>query len=182
MLVLLLAMSLPFTYGGCGGGGGGGGAGGGGAVGTAPTISDVKFYKIVDGVPVETLIFDIGDKFNFDLFASDPDLDMDTCYIEEYLLPDIDVPYGPTIELILPTQTAVDMVYFAEEDSTVDGPAGTWRECFWMVDTAGNESNEFCVNVVVNAAAAPAVYLDKSLAPENVFDWSNITIEGEAVE
>jgi len=74
------------------------------------------------------------------------------------------------------------MVYFFIENTIVDGPAGNWRICFWIVDIAGNESNEFCVNLVINEVAAPAANLNKSLAPEGVSDFSNKTVEGEAVE
>jgi len=63
-----------------------------------------------------------------------------------------------------------------------DAETGIWRYCFWIVDSAGNESNEFCEHILINETAGPEANLNKSLPPEGVFDFSNITIEGEAVE
>lgn len=171
--IFLIALSLPFTYGGCNGGGGGDDSG------TPPSISSVILYKIVDGTPTETLIFDIGDEYNVNIYASDPDLNMSTLYVSEYLLPDLDTPYYPTGETILPSQVAADMIYFLIENGVVAGPAGDWRVCFLIIDGAGNESNEFCLNIVINEGATS---LSLDWAPESVFDFSNEIFEGEAVE
>lgn len=183
-LITLVVLSLSFSYVGCdGGGGGGGGAGGGVDPGTAPTILSVKCFKIVDGVPIESLIFDTDDLFNWNITANDPDLDMDTLFLSTFLGPDYDTPYEPDIEMVLPSQLDPTMEYFfIEPIKLTEIEAGNWRLCIWIVDIAGNESNEFCVNIVVNDVAALKAKLNKSLAPESVFDWSNKTIEGDAIE
>ena len=83
-LITLFVLSLSFSYVGCPGGGGGGGDDNG----TAPTISSIKLFKEVEGVPIETLIFDTGDIFNWSIIANDPDLDMNTLFMSPYLSPD----------------------------------------------------------------------------------------------
>ena len=177
--IILIALLLPFTYGGCSGGGGGDD----GDRGTAPEISPVILLKIVDGVPTQTLSFDVGDIVNISVIATDPDLDMNTLFTTPYLAPDFDSPAEPDIELELPSQTDPTMEYFFNNFIEIsEDLVGNWRLCFWIVDNAGNESNEFCVNLIINEAAGLRVNLNKSLAPEGVFDFSNETIEGEAVE
>ena len=187
-LITLVILSLSFSYVGCPGGGGGGG--GGDDHGTAPTISSIKLFKVVEGVPIETLIFDTGDLLNWSIIANDPDLDMNTLFISPYLSPDFDFPAEADIELILPSQLDATMDYFfVEPIGITEDLAGNWRLCFWIVDKAGNESNEFCVHIVINEGAAPAAAvppasLSLGLAPEGevMFNFLNNSIEGEAVE
>lgn len=146
---LSLNLIIPFLFflAACGGGGGGDGTP---PPTTAPTISSVTLYKVVNDTPVESLSFDIGDMVNIEIIANDPDLDMSTLYISQFLLPDLDTPYEPISENVLPSQQGADMTYFFIEPIEIGGPAGNWRSCFMIVDGAGNESNEFCVNAVVN--------------------------------
>lgn len=175
---------MPYIYGGCAGGGGGGGN-----QGTTPSISSVLLFKMVAGAPVETLTFEIGDEFNINVFATDPDLDMHTLYASQYLFPDLNSPYFPIAEFIMPTQTDTNMVYFLITNSEVVGPAGDWRICFYIVDEAGNESDDFCVNAVINGPAAPAAAvppanLSLGLASEGegAFGFANQTIDGEVAD
>jgi hypothetical protein len=80
-------------------------------------------------------------------------MDMNTLFISSYLLPNLDSPYDPIAEKILPTQAGPTMEYYFVEPIEIEGPAGNWRICFWIVDNVGNESNDFCVNMIVNEAA-----------------------------
>ena len=140
MFVFILGLVLPFVYGGCNGGGGGGNDNST----PAPEITSVALLK--NGQ--QTLTFEIGDMYNLAVHAFDTDLDMEKIFIDQFLLPNLDAPYYPTTEFILPSQSEVNMVYFLLEDGQVTGPAGNWRICFLIVDAVGNESNEFCVNIV----------------------------------
>ena len=149
-VAILFAILISF---GCGGGGGGGDV----PPTTAPTISSLTAFKIVNGVPIETLSFDIGDMSNIEITASDPDLDMNTVFISQFLLPELDSPFFPTSEQILPSQSDPNMKYFFIDPIEIVGPAGNWRMCIWIVDKAGNESNQFCINAVVEPPPQPPV-------------------------
>lgn len=150
MFVFILAFTLPFTYGGCNGGGGGGDNNDNVITGTAPEITSVQLFKVNKyGEITPTLTFSIGDLFNIHVSAFDVDLDMAKMFVDQFLLPNIDAPYYPTIDLFLPMQNEISMIYYLIESTEVQGPAGDWRICFLIVDSAGNESNEFCVNTVI---------------------------------
>jgi VWFA-related protein len=151
---LILIIPFLFFLAACGGGGGGGD---GTPSTTAPIISSVTLFKVVNDTPVESLSFDIGDTVNIEINANDPGLDMTTLYISQFLLPDLDTPFEPISENVLPSQQGADMTYFFIEPVVIDGPAGNWHSCFMIVDGAGNESNEFCVNVVVNEDETPGL-------------------------
>ena len=117
----------------------------------APRVHGVALFKVDEfGFKTETLSFTIGDLANLEVYATDPDLDMQTLYFEEYWLPNPD-EYHLTGEMILPSQSGPDMTYFLIEPIEITGPAGNYRMCFWIVDKVGNESNEFCVNYVANS-------------------------------
>ena len=131
----------------CGGGGGGGSDDD--DRGTAPVVEEAVLYRMVQGVMMETLAFDVGDFANLDVVASDPDLDMRVMYMTEYLAPEMVVSYGPVVESVLPSQVAFRMRYFLLEDVEVTGPVGDWRICFYVVDGRGNESNDFCLNYLI---------------------------------
>jgi len=68
-----------------------------------PEISSVRLSKLIDGQYVETSNFEIGDTANILVIAVDPDLDMDTMYIDEYLSPDFKTPFD-SLEIILSSQ------------------------------------------------------------------------------
>ena len=61
--------------------------------GSPPEISSVRLARLIDGQYVETSSFEIGDAANILVIAVDPDLDMDTMYIDEYLSPDFKTPF-----------------------------------------------------------------------------------------
>ena len=172
-VAILFSILISF---GCGGGGGGGDV----PPTTAPTISSITAFKIVNGFPIESLSFDIGDMSNIEITASDPDLDMNTVFISQFLLPDLDSPFFPTSEQILPSQSDPNMKYFFIDPIEIVGPAGNWRMCIWIVDKAGNESNEFCVNVVVNATEEPLNSAPVAHAgpDQNVKTGSEVTLDG----
>jgi hypothetical protein len=48
------------------------------------------------------------------------------------------------------------MRYYMIEDTTVVGPAGKWLICFWIVDQAGNESPDFCIEIIIKDNEANA--------------------------
>ena len=50
--------------------------------GSPPEISSVRLARLIDGQYVETSSFEIGDAANILVIAVDPDLDMDTMYID----------------------------------------------------------------------------------------------------
>ena len=108
-----------------------------------PTIEDAAFFK--DGV--ESVSFKIGDAVNFAIIAVDGDKDMEDLNVEQYLYPDLQTPlYNGS--LILPDQTDKRMEYFTLSSFLIDGPAGEWRTCFYIVDSEGGESRDFCINTV----------------------------------
>ena len=128
-----------------------GGGGGSDTPQTAPVIDGVHLVKpdqfSFDDIPQD--YFFIGEKYNVEIRATDPDLDMAALYVNQYLLPNLDSPFYQTVEIVLPTQEGPQMMYFFIEDQTILGPVGDWRVCFMIVDAAGNESEEFCIHVVV---------------------------------
>lgn len=130
----------------------GGGGGGGNDNGTRPVIADLVMYERnpITNEYEESYVYEIGDMVNFEVYASDPDLDMDTLYASQYLLPNTTEPYYPESTQLLPTQSDADMIYYLLEDVEIEGPAGNWRFCVYIVDERGNESDEFCVNIVTN--------------------------------
>ena len=98
---------------------------------------------------VESLWFEIGDEVNFDIFASDPDLDIYSIVITEYQ------HIGNEWVLVihntdtLPTQQATDYHYYFLGNLIVPGPAGNYKDCLYLIDSEGNESNEICLNTLV---------------------------------
>jgi len=141
-----------------------------------PEISSVRLSKLIDGQYVETSNFEIGDTANILVIAVDPDLDMDTMYIDEYLSPDFKTPFN-TVEIILFSQADPTTEYLLET-AEVTGQVGSWRNCFLVVDSAGNESNEFCVNYMLAEDSTTA----RSLSPSGGIDFSSSTIDDRIVE
>jgi len=116
---------------------------------TAPDIVEVILYSAEgDEELLPSNSVRVGDRTNFEVYATDPDLDMVTLYISQHLLPS-ELHYGNDIEILLPTQSNKDAVYWLLEDRRATGPVGEWRICFWIVDKLGNESEEFCVHSLI---------------------------------
>jgi hypothetical protein len=128
-------------------GSGGGGGGGGGTNGTAPKITDANIY---DSNWIETYSFTIGEDANFAIYASDPDLDIESCEISEYYPADSTTPYNGPVSMALPSQSQTDVFYYNIDPLEVTGPAGSWRIEFQIIDAKGNQSNIFKVYVSVN--------------------------------
>ena len=99
---------------------------------------------------IATASFTIGDYVNFEVYATDPDLDMVKLYITQYHPQDSTTPYlGPDL-MSLPSQSAVDMIYYPIDPIEVTGPAGSWRIEFQIEDSKGNESNVFRIYASVH--------------------------------
>jgi hypothetical protein len=129
----------------------GGGGGGGGAPssppGTAPTITNVVIYDVYW---IPSLSFDIGDYANFEVYATDPDLDMTTLFITQYHPADSNIPYYGPDTMSLPSVSTADTYFYTIDPIEVTGPAGSWRIEFQIEDSKGNDSNVFKVYVSVH--------------------------------
>ena len=143
--------------------------------GSPPEISSVRLARLIDGQYVETSSFEIGDAANILVIAVDPDLDMDTMYIDEYLSPDFKTPFD-SLEIILSSQVDPTTEYLLET-AEITGQVGSYRDCFLVVDSAGNESNEFCVNYMLTEDSTTA----RSLSPSGGIDFSSSTIDDRIV-
>jgi len=148
----------------------------GGDDGSPPEISSVRLARLIDGQYVETSSFEIGDAANILVIAVDPDLDMVTMYIDEYLSPDFKTPFD-SLEIILSSQADPTTEYLLET-AEITGQVGSYRDCFLVVDSAGNESNEFCVNYMLTEDSTTA----RSLSPSGGIDFSSSTIDDRIVE
>ena len=117
--------------------------------GTPPIIKDVVLYKIIGDEKIKSLDFWVGENASFDVFAFDPDKDVNLIMIEEYF-----PVYATTPKFIyslyVPTQTDDVMTYFPLEYFPWTGPAGQYRWEFYLVDLKGNESNIWRVNFVLH--------------------------------
>lgn len=118
---------------------------------SSPMVEQVVLYQeVIDGEEVPVVKFYLKDMYDFKVTASDSDMDMYSLYMEQYLLPDTGIPYYPEpMKLLLPTQTAEVVDYMSLDSLTVPGEAGEWRLCFWIVDIQGNESDDFCLTIIV---------------------------------
>jgi hypothetical protein len=126
---------------------------GGGSNGKAPEITNVVLYRIVGDQAIETLSFQTGDRWNFNLFSHDSDIDVDTLEIS-FFQQDINMDYsaysGPD-SFPLPSQTDKDMIFFFIEPFLIenDTPMGNYRVDFMLEDREGNTSNTWSVYVVI---------------------------------
>lgn len=139
--ILLISMLFLFING-CGGGGDGGSP-----PQSAPKITGVTIY---DEYWLPEYSFTIGEFANFRVYASDPDLDMETLLVTEYYPSDSqDIHSGPSI-LLLPSQSSAEMTYCNIDPLEVTEPIGSYRLEFQTEDSLGHESNVFKVFVSVN--------------------------------
>lgn len=144
MKITLIIISILALLFGCGGGSDSNPA----VTTTAPVISSVKLTNPALFNDWPQYEFYIGDMVDVEMIANDPDLDMTTLYVTHYLSPDFDTPYLQTIEVTLPSQTTSRAKYVLINPIEVVGPAGTWKVCFMIVDSVGNESNNFCFDSI----------------------------------
>ena len=131
---------------GCSGGGGGGGDDN---RSTAPVVENAIVFKITNMGWMPASGFSIGDKVNFEILATDPDLDMAVMTIRSYLVIGSELDLKSITDVQIPRQTEATMVYYLEENLIVEGPAGDYQECVFIIDEMGNESAEYCKNITV---------------------------------
>jgi len=127
---------------------GGGGGGGSDDKTPSPEILNAAFYTY-SGEWVESIYFEHGDVINFIVSAIDIDMNMEKLFIQTYKETDSELIPIDLSELILSTQSEAEMRYFLLEPYVMDWPEAYYRVCFYIVDGDGNESNEFCVNILV---------------------------------
>lgn len=130
---------------GCGGGGGGGNNDNG----TAPVVEDAVIFKITDLGWMPASGFSVGDEVNFEILATDPDLDMVAMIIESYLVTGSELDLQSIAEVQIPPQTEATETYYLDSNIIVEGPAGDYQECVYIVDARGNESAEYCKDITV---------------------------------
>lgn len=136
MKKILTILIVLFAMFGCEGSDGGGGGG------TAPFIDNAV---LTDEYFNPKFLFNIGDFGNFLVYASDPDMDIETLFATEFYPATSTTPYIGPISIFLPSQSDVDMIYFLIEHITVSGPVGDYRMEFQIDDYAGHASNVFKV-------------------------------------
>jgi len=122
--------------------------------GTAPTISNVVFYKCDDSEknnPQMSISYDDQDYFYRRINYSDPDLDVRSVHVTIYIWEDGQyiVYDGPDVSE-LPSQ---NFEYAWDEDANaiqMTMPSGSYRYNFQVEDEETNMSNTFRVNIIVN--------------------------------
>ena len=128
--------------------------------GTAPTISDVVFYKCDDSEknnPQMSISYNDQDYYYRRINYSDPDLDIRSVHVTIYIW-DIEDPENGYIEYEgpdvseLPSQNSE---YDSDEDTNaIQFPltmlSGSYRYHFQVEDEETNMSNTFRVNIIVN--------------------------------
>lgn len=139
--VFLTLMALLFIYS-CGGGGGSGGS----PPQNLPKITDVI---ICNEDWFAQYSFDIGEYANFIVYAEDPDLNMETLYVNLYLS-ESSIPYFGPVIYFLPDQSDVETSYYNSDPIEIIWPSGEYRLEFEIEDAKGNESNIFKVIIYVN--------------------------------
>lgn len=132
---------------------GGGGGGGNNDTGTAPRITNVELFRIVDGNEIQTIKFFVGDETTFKLYSTDPDRDISKLIVDYYYPVTSEVPYySPSKTLLAPSQQFVDMFFYPIEPGYIDAsdPTGQWRIEFYLIDDQGHESNIWEIYVSVS--------------------------------
>ena len=122
--------------------------------GTAPTISDVVFYKCDDSEknnPQMSISYNDQDYYYRRINYSDPDLDIRSVHVTIYIWEDEQyiVYDGPDVNE-LPSQSSE---YDWDEDTNaiqITIPSGSYRYHFQVEDEETNMSNTFRVNIIVN--------------------------------
>ena len=109
---------------------------------TAPIITDVIIVDIIDGIAVEKTEFNIDDKFDILIYATDPDLDIESLFITEYCPEVVGICNGPAY-IPLPKQVGVKRGYHFTNQGTITGPTGDYRLEFQIEDYEGHLSNIF---------------------------------------
>jgi hypothetical protein len=122
--------------------------------GTAPTISDVVFYKCDDSEksnPQMSISFNDGDYYYRRINYKDPDLDIRYVHVTIYIWEDerYIVYDGPDVSELTSQESESDW----DEDinaKQIQLPSGSYRYQFQVEDKENNTSNTFRVNMLVN--------------------------------
>jgi len=138
--LILLAIVLTM---GCAGGGGGGD--GGGDDGSRPVIESVEFYQYVDGERIVKDTFIIDEIFSMQMVATDPDMDMRKYFV------DISGPENDQRSDAIPPADTETVEIYDYQNHVYDfaDQYGRYTACYWIVDAAGNESDEYCIAITV---------------------------------
>ena len=120
---------------------------------TAPVIKKVVFYTPAgnDFNPEHKDTFNIDDKFDIIVYATDPDLDMETLYITECYYSDLAKEWecsGP-FPFALPEQVGVNRGYHFGYPFIMVGPAGSHTFEFQITDHEGHFSNIYEITIEV---------------------------------
>jgi len=145
MKKLLIAMLSILAIAACDNGGGGGGS----DSQTAPKILDIRLEDFAFQSASHTQ-WSIDEFFYAKIIAYDPDLDMQTYYV------DIVTPNHITFQLsgsLSPVPAPISPLEYVSERTPVkefatDG-TGVYTVCWFIVDTKGNESEDFCRDYTV---------------------------------
>ena len=153
-LVLPLLFLLLILISGCSSSGGGDGGDFNEDKGTAPTITDINFYKCDDpekSNPVESYSYSFEDYYYREVYCNDPDLDIryihwmvyrwqNGQYVEDY---------GPEVTEF-PTQSDEFAFYENINARLITAAPNSYRHDFQLEDNEGNMSNTFRVIVTVD--------------------------------
>ena len=122
--------------------------------GTAPTISNVVFYKCDDSEknnPQMSISYNDQDYYYRRINYNDPDLDIRSVHVTIYIWEDgrYIVYDGPDVSELTSQESESDW----DEDinaKQIQLPSGSYRYHFQVEDKKNNMSNTFRVNILVN--------------------------------
>ena len=143
----------------CGGGGGGADSASGVVSdnqetvvdrGAVPIITDVEMLRY--GQPLNVFVGNPGEQLVALISFDDPDLDIETLYIDMYYEGD---NYSTVREqLIMDVPEADNAEFtnlFSNDPYIIQDNIGIWYVHFYVVDSAGNESEEYVIQFLVVA-------------------------------
>ena len=122
--------------------------------GTAPTISDVVFYKCDDSeknIPQMSISFNDDDYYYRRIEYRDPDLDIRYVHVTIYVWEDGEyiVYDGPDVSELTFQNSESDWDEYINARQ-IQIPSGSYRYHFQIEDKENNMSNTFRVNMLVN--------------------------------
>ena len=122
--------------------------------GTAPTISDVVFYKCDDSeknIPQMSISFNDDDCYYRRIEYRDPDLDIRYVHVTIYVWEDGEyiVYDGPDVSELTFQNSESDWDEYINARQ-IQIPSGSYRYHFQIEDKENNMSNTFRVNMLVN--------------------------------
>jgi hypothetical protein len=125
-------------------------------LGTAPSITKVRFYKCISEHPTLCLdrqnYFYVGDYYNRWIYCADPDLDIkygyETWYQHNNDTYEYEIFSGP-ITRELPTQTNAEATLSLITNGIVSFPPNNYQFTYQMEDAKGNMSNTITIYITV---------------------------------